>query len=177
VFDVRSAVARFQPRQGIRPTVEAQAETQVGATRIYLNITGLAPELTLELRSDPDFSREEILALLGRQAGISRLLQGDVEGQLRASIGRYLFGRVTLPLGKAIGLTELTVDYDFEGALALRLGKLLFQDVYLTYSAILSEPRSWIVALEYRFARNWQLTLSVDSLRRRDVIVWYTARF
>jgi translocation and assembly module TamB len=177
VFDVRNATARFQPRQGIRPTVEARAETQVGTTRIYLNISGLAPDLTLDLRSDPDFSREEILALLGRQAGISRLLQGDVEGQLRASIGRYLFGRVTLPLGKAIGLTELTVDYDFEGALALRLGKLLFQDVYLTYSTILSQPPSWILALEYRFARNWQFTLSLDSLRRRDVIVWYTARF
>lgn len=177
VFDVRTAVARFQPRQGIRPLVEARAETQVGATRVSLSISGLAPDLTLDLRSDPDLPREEILALLGRQAGISRLLQGDVEGQLRASIGRFLFGRVTVPLGRAIGLTELTVDYDFEGALALRLGKLLFQDVYLTYSTIFSQPPSWVLALEYRFARNWQLSLGLDSQRRREVIFWFTTRF
>ena len=177
VFDVRSAIARFQPRQGLRPTVEARAETQVGTTRISLNISGLAPDLTLDLRSDPDLSREEILGLLGRQAGISRLLQGDVEGQLRASIGRFLFGRVTLALGRAIGLTELTIDYDFEGALALRLGKLLFQDVYLTYSMTLGQQPSWLLALEYRFARNWQLTLGLDSQRRRDAIIWYTTRF
>jgi autotransporter translocation and assembly factor TamB len=177
VFDVRAAVARFQPRQGIRPTVEARAETQIGSTRVYLNISGLAPDLTLDLRSDPDLPREEILALLGRQAGISRLLQGDVEGQLRASFGRFLFGRVTLPLGRAIGLTELTIDYDFQGPLALRLGKLLLQDVYLTYSTIMSQPPSWLLALEYRFARNWQLSLGLDSQQRREVIFWYTTQF
>lgn len=177
VFDLRSAVARFQHLQGLRPTVEAFAETQVGTTRISLNVHGLAPDLTLDLRSDPDLSREEILALLGRQAGISRLLQGDVEGQLRVAIGRYLFGPVTLAVGRAIGLTELVLEYDFEGPLALRAGKLLLPNVYLTYSTTFSQPPLWLIGLDYRFARNWQFTLGLDSQRRRDAIVWYTARF
>ncbi len=177
VFDLRGATARFQPHQGLRPAVEALAETQIGTTRISLSIHGIAPHLTLDLRSDPDLSREDILALLGRQAGISRLLQGDVEGQLRVAIGRYLFGAATLALGRAIGLTELVIEYDFEGPLALRAGKLLFTDVYLTYSTIFSQPPLWLVGLEYRFARNWQFTLGLDSKGRRDAIFWYTARF
>lgn len=178
VFDLREGTATFQPHLGLRPVVAARAETQAGATRISLGVRGTAPDgLILDLHSDPERPRTEIVALLAQQAGLTRLLAGDVEGALRAEIGRRLFGQVSLALGRAIGLTELVIEYDFERPLSLRAGKRLLPGLYLTAQTTLDEQKRWLWALEHRFARSWQLSLRSDSSGHWDTILWYVARF
>ncbi len=175
VFDLREGTATFLPAQGVRPRIFAEAETRVGATRILLTVRGIAPDgLSLELSSEPDLPRREILALLGQQAG---LRAGDVEGALRAQIGRLLFGQVSLGVGRAIGLSELVIEYDFERPLALRAGRLLLNDLYWTVTTTFAAQPLWITGLEYRFARNWTLSLRLDSQGRREAVFFYSARF
>ncbi len=177
-FDLREGTATFLPPQGVRPRIFAQAETNVGATRIILTVRGVAPDaLVLDLTSEPDLPRREILSLLGQQAGLSRLLAGDVEGALRAQIGRLLFGQVSLGIGRAIGLDELVIEYDFERPLALRAGRLLLNDLYWTVSTNFAARPLWVTGLEYRFSRNWTLSLRLDSEGRREAVFWYSARF
>ena len=177
-FDLREGTATFQPHQGLLPGIFGQADTQVGATRIYLTVRGIAPDaLRLDLRSDPEKPQTEIVALLGQQSGLTRLLAGDVEGAVRAEISRRLFGSAGQVIERALGLNELIIAYDLEQPLALRAGKLLFRDVYLTLETSFGTQVRWLAGLEYRFARAWQLALRLDSDRRRDAIVWYTARF
>lgn len=179
LFDVEEATANFQPRLGVRPVIFVRAQTQVGSTRILLVERGIAPDQLEppELRSDPDLPREQILALLGQQAGITQALSGDVAGALRAQISRLLLGPATTALGRAIGLTELAVDYDFQRPLALRAGKRLLSNLYLTASTTFNSQQTWLWGLEYRFARGWQLALRVDPDVQRQVVVWYTTRF
>ncbi len=178
MFDLREGTATFQPHMGLHPVIAARAETQAGATRISLVVRGTAPDgLVLDLHSDPGRPRAEILALLGQQAGFARLLAGDLEGALRAEIGRMLFGRVSLALGRAIGLTELMIEYDFERPLSLRAGKRLLPNLYLTAQTTFDERTRWLWALEYRFARAWQFALRSDSTGHWDAIFWYTTRF
>ncbi|MGQ0550685.1 MAG: translocation/assembly module TamB domain-containing protein [Armatimonadota bacterium] len=178
LFDLREGTATFLPPQGVRPRIFAQAETLVGATRILLTVRGVAPDgLVLDLTSEPDLPRREILALLGQQAGLSRLLAGDVEGALRAQIGRLLFGQVSLGVGRAIGLDELVIEYDFQRPLALRAGRLLLNDLYWTVSTSFAAQPLWVTGLEYRFARNWTLSLRLDSEGRREAVMFYSARF
>ncbi len=177
-FDLEEGTATFHPLQGLRPTIAARAQTQVGSARIVLTIQGIAPDgLALDLRSDPDLSRQEILALLGQQSGLSRALSGDLAGALRAEISRYLFGQATTVIGRALGLTELSVDYDFERPLALRAGARLLRNLYATATATFADRQNWLWALEYRFTRGWQLALRVDPDAHREVVVWYTTRF
>lgn len=177
-FDLREGTAVFSPHMGVHPTVAATAETRVGATHVFLTVRGTPPDaLTLDLRSDPDLPRAEIVGLLGRQASITRLLGGDVAGAVGTELGRILFGQISLALGKAMGLSELVVEYDFKGPLALRLGKALFPEVYLTLTTTFDEQTRYLWALEYRFARQWQFSLRVDSEGFRDAVFWYTARF
>lgn len=178
-FDLEEGTATFHPLQGLRPTIVGRAQTQVGSTRIALTIHGIAPDqLELsDLRSDPVLSQQEILALLGQQSGLSRALSGDLAGALRAEISRYLFGQATTALSRALGLTELSVDYDFERPLALRAGARLLRNVYATATATFSDRQNWLWALEYRFARGWQLALRVDPDAQREVVIWYTTRF
>ncbi len=177
-FDLREGTATFLPPQGVRPRIFAQAETNVGATRIFLTVRGVAPDaLVLDLSSEPDLPRQQILALLGQQAGLSGLATGNVEGALRAQIGRLLFGQVSLGVARAIGLDELVIEYDFERPLALRAGRLLINDLYWTVTANFAARPMWLTGLEYRFTRNWMLSLRLDSDGRREAVFWYSARF
>lgn len=177
-FDLREATVTFQPSLGLRPSVYAEAETHVGSTRVTLVVRGIAPDaLILDLRSDPELSRQEIVAVLGRQAGIAQLLTGDWQSALRAEISRRLFGQVSLALGRAIGLSDLAIEYDFEQPLRLRAGKLLLPGLYLTATATFEDQTVWVWALEYRFARGWQFSLRVGADGQRDAIIWYTTRF
>ncbi|MBM3470577.1 MAG: DUF748 domain-containing protein [Armatimonadetes bacterium] len=178
VFSLREGTATFQPHMGLRPVISARADTQAGATHITLGVRGTAPDgLTLDLHSDPERPRAEIVALLAQQAGFTRLIEGDVEGALRAEIGRLLFGRVSLALGRAVGLTELVIEYDFERPLTLRAGKRLLPNLYLTAQTTFEERTRWLWALEYRFSRAWQFALRSDSAGHWDAIFWYATRF
>jgi translocation and assembly module TamB len=177
-FDLREATVTFQPSLGLRPSVHAEAETHVGSTRITLVVSGIAPDaLSLDLHSDPELSRQEMVAILARQAGITQLLSGDWQGALRAEISRRLFGQVSLALGRAIGLNDLAIEYDFAQPLRLRAGKLLLPGLYLAATATFADQTLWVWALEYRFARGWQFSLRVGADGQRDAIIWYTARF
>lgn len=177
-FDLIEATAVFQPHLGLLPHVAATAETQIGATHVTLAVRGVPPDgLTLDLRSDPEMSRQEIVALLGRQAGMARLLEGDLEGALRAAISRRLFGSATGTVGRALGLSELSLEYDFQGPLALRAGKLLLGRLYITLEATFAERTRYLWGLEYRFAPGWRVTARVGSDGSREALLWYTVRF
>jgi autotransporter translocation and assembly factor TamB len=178
-FELLEGTATFQAPLGIRPRVFARARTQVGPTRIVATVRGVAPDaLELpELESDPPLPREQILALLGQRAGLAHLAAGDLSAALRAELTRRLFAPVTLAISRAIGLTELSVEYDFEQPLRLRLGKLLFSNLYLSATVTFEEQQQWLWALEYRFARGWELALRVNQFGHREAIVWYQTRF
>ncbi|MDR7418818.1 MAG: translocation/assembly module TamB domain-containing protein [Armatimonadota bacterium] len=177
-FDLEEGTATFRPANGVRPQVSARATTRVGADVITLGVRGIAPDaLVLDAQSDPPRPRSEILALLGRQAGISQLLTGDVTALLRAEIRRRLFAPVTVALGRALGLSELTIEYDAEQPLRLTVGKLLFPNLYITASTTFEERMRWLWALEYRFAPGWQFAFRLEPEGQRTAILWYTTRF
>jgi translocation and assembly module TamB len=174
-FDVEEGSATFRPTQGVRPQVNARAVTHVGATRITAYVTGTAPDaLVIRLESSPELSQQEITALLGRQAGVTQLLAGDVQGALRAELTRRLFAPITLALGRAIGLAEFAIEYDFERPLSLRVGKALLPELYISATTTFADRTRLLWALEYRFARNWELTLRVDADGRRELLIWHT---
>lgn len=176
-FDLQEGSATFRSALGVRPQISALGVTQVGPTRITLEVHGIAPDaLTLDLRSDPSLSQPEILALLARQSGISDLLTRDVAGLLRAEITRRLLAPVTLAIGRALGLSELTVDYVFERPLRLTVGKFLLPNLYVTATTTFEERTRWLWALEYRFAPGWQFAFRVGQDGRPTAIFWYATR-
>ncbi len=177
-FDLQEGVATFRPALGVRPQVSGRAVTRVGRNVITLAVRGVAPDaLSLDLESDPPLQQSEIAVLLGQQAGLTHLLTGDITALLRAEITRRLFAPVTLAIGRALGLSELTIEYDFEQPLRLRAGRLLLRDLYLTVTTTFAEIQQWWWALEYRFAPGWQLALQLDPQGRAQAIIWYATRF
>jgi len=182
-FTLREGQARFLPQLGLRPIISLDAEAQLGATRIFLEVRQALPEEIADrliLRSDPPHSREEILQLLGQQL----VAQGeapppgvDIQQMLAAELTRVLFGQVEEAIARGLGLSEFTIQYDFVNPLQLRIGTLLLRNLYLTLTTEFRAETRFIWALEWRFAPNVMLTFNVDNLGRSDVLIRYTYRF
>jgi hypothetical protein len=105
------------------------------------------------------------------------LLTGDISGALRAEISRRLFAPVTLAVGRALGLSEFTIEYNADQPFRLTVGKALLSSLYVTAAASFEEQTRWQWALEYRFAPGWQFAFRIDPVGARTVIFWYTTRF
>jgi translocation and assembly module TamB len=177
---LQEGAARFVPGQGLVPRISARAETRVGSTRIFIEVTDATPaELgeRLVLTSDPPMSRQEIAALLYRESGLAALREGDVGEALRLELGRLLLGQVGASIARVLGLEEFTITYDFERPLQLRVGRLLLRDLYLTLTTVFEERTRFIWALEYRFAPAMLLTLNLDTFGRTDVLLLYRITF
>ncbi|HEV8339097.1 MAG TPA: translocation/assembly module TamB domain-containing protein [bacterium] len=180
-FILREGRARFLPQLGLTPIVSLEAETQLGATRVFIEVHQALPHEMADrmiLRSDPPLSREEIAQLLAQHSGLAHLAAGDVQSALRVELSRALFGEIGQTVARALGLTEFVIQYDFAQPLQLRIGRLLVRDLYLTLTTVFEAPRTRFVwALEWRFARNLMFTLSLDNVGRSDALLLYQIRF
>jgi translocation and assembly module TamB len=183
--------ATFSEFRGMTPLIDALAETRLSIPRITqprpsdfvratvrLHVTGTPDALDLQLSSDPPFSRNEIIAALGRQSGFAALFTGgaELEAALVNELSNALFGQVGRAVASALGLEEFTLEYDAERQLSLRIGTLLIENLYLTWTTYLTrtatqptevapEPRT-VWALEYRLSPSTRVTFSVDNFSR-----------
>lgn len=176
-FTLTEGRATFAEFRGVVPFVDASAETRIGTAIVFLQIVGTPDNLTLLLSSDPPMRREEIVALLARQAGIAQVLQGDLEGALRAEIGNVLFGPFGRAVARALGLEEFRIEYDFVRPLQLRIGKLVVSNLYVTLTSEFGATPRYVWALEYRITPATRLTFSIDSQSRVEFLYVITRRF
>src|SRR5207249_11180186 len=89
---------------------------------------------------------------------------------LQASMSAAVFGSVSRAMAQAFGLEELTIAYDVERPLTLRVGKLIVRNLYVTLtSAFGVDPRS-VWSMEYRLTPSTMFSFSVDNLGTYDVL-------
>lgn len=176
-FTLTEGRAVFTEFRGTTPFVDARAEARIRGTKIFLTVQGTPDDLTLALSSDPVLPRDEIVALLARQAGLAQLLRGDLEGALRAELSNVLFGPFGRAVAQSLRLEEFTIEYDFERPLQLRIGKLLIRNLYITLTSVFANPPRHIWSLEYRLTPTTMLTFSVDNQRQFDFLYRITYRF
>ena len=191
-FRLLEGRATFTEFRGMVPYIDAVAETRLSIPRVTsprptsferatvrLHVTGTPDALNLDLTSDPPFSRNEIIAALGRQSGFAALFTGgaDLEAALIGELSNALFGQVGLAVASALGLEEFTLEYDSERQFALRIGTLLIEDLYLTWTTEFTIPRRTIWALEYRLSPTTRVSFSVDNTSRWNVLYRVTYAF
>jgi len=192
-FNLTEGRATFTEFRGVVPSVDALAETRVTITRpgptstsppvaqpvrVLLHVTGTPGELTLALSSDPPLSREEIVAALARQVGVTRLLAGEsLETVLRAELSAALFGSFGRAVARALGLEEFTIEYDAARPLTLRVGRLLIRDLYVTLTTEFDIQRRYIWGLEWRLTPITMFTLSVDNVGALEFLYRLTYRY
>lgn len=191
-FTVTEGRATFAEFRGTTPFVDAVAQTRINVirpaisgtggrvetVRVFLHVTGTPDALTLALSSDPPLPRDEIIAGLARQVGVTRLFAGEsLESILRAELSNALFGSVGRAVARALGLEEFAITYDFEAPLTVRIGKLVLRDLYVTLTSEFGNPTRTVWALEYRLSPLSMLTYSVDNFGVWEFLYRITYRF
>ena len=157
-FTIRQAIAEFTETRGTMPRLEVEAETTVGAARIFIGLHGVLPgDLALELSSSPSMTHDEILALLNYPGALTRILTGDVEGAFKEEIARIFEQELRLQVSGGIGrafeallaLDEFRLHRGTSNELTLRVGKYLIDSFYLSYEKALGPESYGVLRFDY----------------------------
>jgi len=170
VFRVQSGAVRFEPGQGVIPSLDAVATTHVinpdpstfrnptGTADITLGVTGLVTNLNIQLSSDPSYDRQQILGLLLNAPAIGASLfqttpgvavnrgNGQLSvgqeafGILNAQFTRNLLAPIETQAAGALGLTNLAFNVDYGGGVGLSARKVLGKTVDLIYVQSFTYP-------------------------------------
>jgi hypothetical protein len=185
-FSIKHAYVAFNPSDGIWPTINAIADTQVSnpTTYIQLQVTGLAPNnMQLNLQSDPSYNKTQILALLaglqnfGAVPGIASTgdgtggftLGGAVQnlamGQLNTLFTRNLFEPLNASLGNALGLQNLQISDSFTSGFGVSAAKAFGKHLTAVFAENLGEPRQQSLSIQAHHGESTAFSLMLYSVQ------------
>lgn len=176
-FVLQPSRVAFRPDDGIVPIVDATATTHIPdpSTDVLLHVTGPATQLNLQLASNPDYDRAQILGLLvnaqaiGAVPGVASAQGSGGAPSISGLAGGYLSGAFTRTLlqpiggqvGNALGLEDLSLGYDFNNGFSAgatrALGKNLTVAVNQSFGA--DQRQSLAIAHPMGNAASMQFTL------------------
>jgi translocation and assembly module TamB len=181
-FTVVEGHATFSEGLGLTPIITGRAQGQIGDTRVFVDVAGPLSDPTVVWSSEPPMNQSDILALVFGAGGGA----GTPTGFAGAELGRLLIGSVTSAIQRALHLDELTVSYDTQSPVTLRIGKFLTAKFYLTLTEVFAQVTSpgttpsvlsgpftrptlagqsyTVLGLEYLFSPSISLSYNVDTL-------------
>ena len=134
-FTVVEGRATFSEGLGLTPLVTARAQGQIGDTRVFVDVSGPLSNPSVVWSSEPPMSQTDILALVFGATGEA----GTPTGLAGRELGRLLLGSVTSAIQRALHLDELSVSYDTQSPVSLRIGKFLTAKFYLTLTEVIAQ--------------------------------------
>lgn len=154
----------FDAANGVTPDVDATATTTVDnpATDVTLHVTGPATQLNVDLQSNPNYSREQILGLLvgaqalGAVSGVATTSQTGAQqnpfqaaaaGQLGSLLTQNVLEPFSSQLGGAVGLNNLAINYTPGGGVDLGAQKKIFKNVSAVFAESFSYPQRQSIGL------------------------------
>jgi len=175
-FVLQRGRVAFSPANGIVPDVDATATTQIPdpPTSVLLHVTGPATHLNLDLASDPNYDRSQILGLLvnaqalgavpgvagtGAGSGISVASLG--EGYLSQEFTRRLLQPVGGEVGRSLGLSDLALGYEVNAGFTVGATRSLGKHLNISVNQSLGADQRQSLAFEGHLRGGASVQLSV----------------
>lgn len=171
-FELASGRCDFDGLNALNPTLRIEMRTQVRNTKIFVTITGDVEEPELKLRSEPEMSEGDIMAMLvfGQSADQLGSGQGDfLAAQVAALAQSYSGAALQQVVGDQLGIDTVRFKSRVEGEdnsarTSIEVGKYLTSNVLLQWEIDLHTGHSRGVTMEYRMTDR----LKLDSHVRPD---------
>jgi len=153
-FEIEHARAEFDGAAGFDPQLDAQAESQIGKTRVQLGISGRLSKPLLTTSSDPELPQQEILALI--------LLGRTINPREPGEAGKL--GLAASQLGSQFALDQLRSSVAFlpvdeidtgtttAGDPSIEVGKALRDGVFVRYGRGIGAKSTDEVTVEWDVA-------------------------
>ncbi len=159
-FRLERGVVTFDPTEGLLPTLDVRATTNLSGAEITLTVTGRIDNLQTELSSNPSMSRDDIVATLLHapqvQSVISStpgqapsLLYAEAQSYFNAQLTRSLLFPVESLLAQTINVEQISLIYDQQGKVNVEVRKLVTPTVYAIYRSSLSVPVTQTAGVAY----------------------------
>jgi autotransporter translocation and assembly factor TamB len=175
-FVLQRGRVAFDPKDGIIPTVDATATTHIPdpSTDVLLHAHGPATAMTLDLAAEPPYDRQQILGLLvgaqafGAVSGVATTGTGngpnvtDLAGSyLSTAFTRSLLQPIGGDIGRALGLQDLALGYDFTGGFSASASRRLGKNMSVQASESFGADQRESLALINRVGEAASLQLTV----------------
>ncbi len=189
LVEARAIFSEQAGRQSLLPglkntsiNLQARAVNRIDKTEIYMDVAGHLPDIKISFSSRPEMSEDEIIALLGRKSSIEAVMDGRMQDVIKEElirlVGDSIKNQLFDPLGKsladALGMGEVSFDYTDEDLLSMRLGRYIFDGLYVSYTTrIFALEQRNIMEIDYYLKNNLSLSwMADDASESRGEIRW-----
>ncbi len=156
---VRGTVT-FDPVEGLLPTLDVKAVTNLNGAEITLTVTGRVDNLQTDLSSNPSMSRDEIVATLLHAPQVRSVisttpgqaqtaLYAEAQSYFNAQLTRSLLFPVESLLAQTINVEQISLIYDQQGKVDVEIRKLISPTVYAIYRSSLNIPVTQTAGVAY----------------------------
>jgi hypothetical protein len=147
---VRGTVT-FDPAEGLLPTLDVKAITDLSGAEITLTVTGRVDNLQTDLSSDPSMTRDAIVAILlhapqlnsvigASPNGAQSALYAEAQSYFNAQLTRSLLFPVESMIAQTINVEQISLIYDQENRVDVEIRKLITPTVFAIYRSSLNIP-------------------------------------
>ncbi|MBI3650343.1 MAG: outer membrane protein assembly factor BamA [Acidobacteria bacterium] len=153
-YDITTGTLDF-PIGGDTPLINIATEGEVSGYHVYLGLEGPIDAMEVNLRSDPDLPRSEILSLVATgKTDSSTLGSQDILASGLGTAASLLSEEfISQPAQSLLGLNRFQIDPVLQPnanpAARLTIGKQLTRDLAFTYSTNVGSEQDQSVILEY----------------------------
>ncbi len=167
-FDLLDGFLTFHPKEGLIPTVSADAITRTEDADITVSVYGRVDQLHTDLQSDPPMNQEAIVATLLRIPQLNSALASS-QGVQQSSFGispqnvvtgalaGQILGALNIGLERVFNLEEVTFGLDPLGHPTLELRKQVSPRSYTLYRTTFTVPPAQAFGIAYQVRRALQV--------------------
>jgi len=143
------------------PRLDLVAESDVSGYRVYLDLSGPTDAIELKLRSEPQLTRDEIIALIttGRTETGTIASQDPLRTGVGAAASLLSSGFLSKPTEQLLGLSRFQIDPilrpNANPAARLTVGQQLSRNIYLSYSTNLATEQDQTALAEYTLSNRF----------------------
>jgi autotransporter translocation and assembly factor TamB len=159
-FRLERGVVTFDPTEGLLPTLDVKATTNLNGAEITLTVTGRIDNLQTDLSSNPAMSRDDIVATLLHAPQVQSVisstpgeaqtaLYAEAQSYFNAQLTRSLLFPVESLLAQTINVEQISLIYDQQGRVNVEVRKLVTPTVYAIYRSSLNVPVTQTAGVAY----------------------------
>ncbi len=178
-YELARALITFPPNRGAEPVFDVQADADISGYRVTINFDGTISKLHTRLRSDPELSVNDLVALVltGRPTGDTTTAAAAAQtglGLAQSLLSATLSEQIERQTQRLFGLNRFSIDPLLVGrgsdpGARVTIGQRVTKDFTITYSQNLTSGINGldrVVLVEYRISNR----LSIIGVRdERDI--------
>ncbi|MEP7340052.1 MAG: translocation/assembly module TamB domain-containing protein [Acidobacteriota bacterium] len=165
-YEITRGTLDLPPGNSQSPVLDLLAETDLSGYHVYLNLSGTIDAIELRLRSEPQLTRDEIIALIttGRTETGTIASQDPLRTGFGAAASLLSSGFISKPTEQLLGLSRFQIDPilrpNANPAARLTVAQQLSRNVYLSYSTNLASEQDQTALAEYTLSNRFSALAS-----------------